>query len=81
MRKSKSAVSGITNGEISTSVNAENLVVDYNTQGEEVKHIGKVVPDISIAILSRTLGIEPIRLGDSTRLMIAADEVYTIRIS
>lgn len=41
-------------------MDTENLVVDYHTQSEKVKHVGKVVPDISIAILARTLGVESI---------------------
>lgn len=43
-----------------TSVNAENLVVDDDAQRQKIKHVGKIMPYIGIAILSRTFGIKSI---------------------
>jgi hypothetical protein len=62
-------------------MNTENLVVDDNTQGEEVKHIGEVVPDIGISVLSRALSVEPIGLGDAARLVVASDQMDAIGVS
>jgi hypothetical protein len=33
-----------------TAVYAEDLVVNDDTQGEEVKHIGKIMPDVRVSI-------------------------------
>lgn len=43
-----------------TSMHAEDLVVDDNTQGEEVEHVGKIMPDIGIAVFPRTFGVESV---------------------
>ncbi len=41
-------------------MNTEDLVVDDDTQCQEIKHVGKVVPDIRIPVLPRALGVKPI---------------------
>lgn len=43
-----------------TSMHTEYIVVDNRTQGKEIKHIRKVMPDIGVAVLPRTFCIEPI---------------------
>lgn len=59
----------------------ENLVVYYDTERQEVKHVGEVVPDVGIAILSRALGIEAIGLSDAARLVVAADQMHSVGVS
>lgn len=54
-------------------MNAEYLIVDYDAQRQEIKHVGKVVPDVGITILASTFGIESVRLGDASRFMVTAD--------
>ncbi len=41
-------------------MNAEDLVVDDYTQGEEVKHVGEVMPDVCIAVFARAFSVEAI---------------------
>jgi hypothetical protein len=43
-----------------TSMHAEYLIIDDNTQRKEIKHIRKVVPHIGIAVLPRTFRIKSI---------------------
>lgn len=43
-----------------TAMYAEDLVVDDHAQREIIKHIGEVVPDIGIAVFSRTLGVKSV---------------------
>ena len=60
---------------------AEDLVVDDYTQGKEVEHVREIMPDISIAILSSAFCVEPIRLSNAARLVIAANEVNAMGVS
>jgi len=41
-------------------MDAKDLVVDDHTQREKVKHVGKIMPDIGVAVFARTLGIESV---------------------
>lgn len=41
-------------------MHAEDLVVDHDAQGEEVKHVGEVVPDVGIAVFPRTLSVKSV---------------------
>lgn len=43
-----------------TSMHTEDLVVDDNAQGKKIEHIRKVMPNVCVSVLSRTLGIESI---------------------
>ena len=60
---------------------AEDLVIDDDAQREEIKHVGKVVPDVGIAVLARTFRVEAVRLGDTAGLVVAADEVDSVGVS
>lgn len=55
-----------------TPVEAEDLVVDKGCEGEVVKKVGEVLPYVGIAILSETLIVEAIDLGDLARFVVAA---------
>lgn len=63
------------------AVDAENLVVDDNTEGEEVEHVGEVVPNAGVAVLARALGVEAVALGDAAALVVAADQVDAVRVA
>ena len=54
-------------------MNTENLVINDNTQSEEIEHVGKVMPDIGVTVFSGALGIEAIRLGDTTGLVVPSN--------
>lgn len=62
-------------------MDAENLIVDDNAQGEKIKHVREVVPHVCVAVLARALGVESIRLSDSPRFMVAADEVDAVGVA
>lgn len=63
------------------AVHAEYLIVDDDAQGKKIEHIGKVVPDISIAILSCTLGVKSVGLSNAARLVVAANEMNAMGVS
>ena len=58
------------------AVNAKNVVVDDYAERQKVKHVGEVMPHVGIAIFATALGVEAVGLGDATRFVVAADEVY-----
>ena len=64
-----------------TSMYTEYLIVNHNTQCQIVEHVGKVVPDIGIAIFPGTLGIEAIGLGNTARLVVPADQMHSVWVS
>lgn len=48
------------------SVQAEYLVVDKCSQGQVIEEIREIFPDIRIAVLSETLVVESVYLGNLT---------------
>ena len=58
------------------AVDAEDLVVDDDGEGEEVEHVGEVVPDVGVAVFAVAFGVEAVGLGDAAGLVVAADEVH-----
>lgn len=64
-----------------TSMYAEYVVIYDDGECEEVEHVREVVPDVGIAVFAATFGVEAVRLGDAARLMVAADECDTVRVS
>lgn len=69
------------NGRRKTAVHTEDLVVDDHAQGQEIKHVGEVVPDISTPIFPCALRIKSVGLSNAARLMVATDEMNTMRVS
>lgn len=69
------------NGRGETTMNAKDLIVDHHAQGEKIEHVGEIVPNIGIAILSCALRVEAIGLGDAPGFMIAANEMDALRVS
>ena len=59
-----------------TAVDAENLIVDHDGEGEEIEHVRKVVPDVRVAVLARAFGVEPVRLCYATGFVVATDQMY-----
>ena len=49
-----------------TPMHAEYIVVDDDAQGEEVKHVGEIMPHACISILPIAFRIESVRLGDTS---------------
>lgn len=63
------------------AVYAEDIVVDDDREGEVVKHVGEIVPDICVAVFSRTLGVEAVGLGYAARFVVSADEVNAMWVA
>lgn len=68
-------------GRRQAAVHAEDLVVDDDREGEEVEHVGEVVPDVGVPVLARAFRVEAVGLRDAARLVVAADQVYAVRVS
>lgn len=59
----------------------EDLIVDERRQRKEVEKVGKVFPNVRVAVLAQTFIVEAINLRDLTGLMIAAKDGDTLRES
>lgn len=68
-------------GRREAAVDAEDLVVDHHAQGQEIEHVGEVVPDVGVAVLPGAFGVKPIRLRDAAGFVVSADKMYAMRIS
>ena len=64
-----------------TTVYAEDLVVDDHTESKVVEHVGKIMPDVGITVLPRTLSVKAIGLRNASRFVVPADEVDSLRVS
>ena len=64
-----------------TSVEAEDLVVNKGSQGEVVEKVCEIFPYIGIAILSETLVVEAIDLGDLARFVVTAKDCDALGVS
>ena len=61
-------------------MHTEYLVVDDGRQGEVVKDVAAVAPDIDRPVLAQALVVEPVHLRDLPRLVIPPNEGNAIRI-
>jgi hypothetical protein len=64
-----------------SAVDTKYLVVDDDGQGQVVEHIGKVVPNIGVAIFATAFSVEAVRLCYTAGFVVATDEVNSIRVS
>ena len=63
------------------TVKAENLIIDEGGEGEVVEEVSEVFPDIRIAILSKAFVVEPVHLGDLTRLVVSTEDGDAVGIA
>jgi len=63
------------------AVQAEYLVIDEGSEREVVEEVGKVLPDVGIAVLAEALVVEAVDLRDLTRLVVAAQDGDPLRVS
>ncbi len=63
-----------------TSVNAEDLVINDDAQSQKVKHVCKIMPYIGVSVFPTALGVKTVRLRDASRLVVSANEMYTVRV-
>ena len=64
-----------------TTVQTEDLVVNQGGEGQVVKKICEVLPDIGVAVLSETLVVETVNLGDLSRLVVSAEDGNALGVS
>ena len=53
---------------------AEDLPIDEGRQGQVVKEVGKVLPDVGVAVLAEALVVEAVDLGDLAGFVVAAED-------
>lgn len=63
------------------SVQAEDLVVDEGGEREVVEEIGKVFPDVRVAVFAQALVVEAVDLRNLTRLVVSAKDCDALRIA
>ena len=64
-----------------TAMYAEDLIINDTGKAEIVKHVRKVVPDGRIAIFAAAFGIEAVRLGDPSTLVIASYKMNSLGVT
>lgn len=62
-------------------MDTEDFILNNGSKAEVVKDLCAVFPDIEGSILSQTLIIETINLGNLSRFVVASDQGNSIRIS
>jgi len=60
---------------------AENLVFDKSGERKIVEEIREVLPNIGISIFAQTLIVEAVYLSNLTRLVITAENSYSLWIT
>ena len=58
------------------AVHAEDLVVDHHAEGQEVEHVGEVVPHVRVAVFTVALGVKAVRLRYASRLVVSSNQVH-----
>lgn len=73
-------VKGI-DGRAQPTMQTEDLVFDESGEGEVIEKVGKVFPDIGVAIFAKTLVIEAVDLGDLTGLVVSTKDGNALRVT
>lgn len=64
-----------------TAVQTEDLVVDKGGQGEVVEQVGKVFPDVGVAVFAQAFVVEAVHLGNLSRLVVSSKDGNALGIS
>ena len=59
----------------------EDLIVDQRRQGQIIEQVREKLPNVGIPILSQTLVVEPINLGDLPRLVVTPEDGHSISVT
>ena len=62
-------------------MDTKDLIIYDHTKGEEIEHVREIMPDVRIAIFSVAFRIEAVRLGDTSRFVIATYEMNALGIA
>lgn len=60
---------------------AEDLVINEGGEGKVVEQVGKVLPNVGVAVLAETLVVESVDLGNLARLVVAAKDGNSLWVS
>ena len=58
------------------TMDAENGIVDHDTEGKKIEQVGEVMPYCGVAIFATAFGIEAVRLSDTSGFVVATDEMH-----
>ena len=50
------------------------LVIDQRGEGQIIKEVCEVLPDVSVSVFPQTLVVEAVHLGDLPRLVVPSDQ-------
>lgn len=64
-----------------STVQTEDLVFDESSKGEVIEEVGKVFPNVGVAIFPQALVVETIDLSDLTGLVVATEDGNTLRVT
>ena len=64
-----------------TTVETEDLVFNNSRQGQVVKKLSELLPDLGVAVLAQAFVIESVYLGDLTRLVVAPQNSDSVLIA
>ena len=64
-----------------SAVKTENLVVDERSEGKVIEQIGKILPNVRVAVLPETFIVETINLRDLAGFMITTKDCDALRVS
>ena len=59
-----------------TAMHAKYLVIDHDGEGEEIEHVGEVVPNVGVAVFAVAFGVEAVGLCYASGLVVASDQVH-----
>jgi hypothetical protein len=78
--KGPDVIEGV-NARRETTVKTEDLVVDQGGEREVVEEVREVFPDICVAVLAKALVVEPVHLGDLSRLVVSTENGNALGVS
>ena len=69
------------NGRREAAVHTEYLMIDDDAECQEVKEVGKVVPDVGGTVFALAFSVEAVRLGHAAGFVVATDQGDATRVS
>ena len=64
-----------------TTVQTEDLIIDQGSQREVIEQVCEVLPNVRVSVLSETLVVEAVDLGDLARLVVSTEDGDALRVS
>ena len=59
---------------------ATDLVLDESCEGEIIKQIGEVPPNVGVSVLSQAFVVEAVDLGDLARFVVSSKEGHPVAV-